>query len=87
LAIYHLSIKIISRGSGGSAVAKAAYQAGEKITNEYDGLTHDYTKKGGVVFTEILLPENAPADYADRAVLWNEVEKIEKAKNSQLARE
>jgi len=87
LAIYHLSIKIISRGSGGSAVAKAAYRAGEKITNEYDGLTHDYTKKGGVVFKELLLPENVPAEYADRAVLWNAVEKIEKAKNSQLARE
>ena len=87
MAIYHMSIKITSRGKGKSAVSAAAYRAGEKITNEYDGVTHDFTKKGGVVFKEILLPDNAPADYKDRAVLWNAVEKIEKAKNSQLARE
>ena len=65
----------------------AAYRAGETITNVYDGITHDYTRKGGIVHTEILLPDNAPAEYADRAILWNAVEKIEKAKNSQLARE
>lgn len=87
MAIYHLSIKIISRGKGKSAVAAAAYRAGEKITNEYDGRVSDYTRKGGIVHTEILLPENAPIEYSDRAVLWNEVEKIEKAANSQLARE
>ena len=87
IAIYHLSIKIISRGKGKSTVAAAAYRAGEKIKNEYDGIEHDYTCKGGVVHTEILLPDNAPAEYADRAVLWNAVEKTEKAKNSQLARE
>ena len=87
MAIYHCSIKVISRGKGKSAVAAAAYRAGEKITNEFDGMTHDYTHKGGVVHTEILLPDHAPAGYTDRAVLWNEVEKIEKAKNAQLARE
>ncbi len=87
MAIYHCSIKIISRGKGKSAVAAAAYRAGERFTNEYDGLEHDYSRKGGVVHTEILLPANAPAGYSDRAVLWNAVEKIEKAKNSQLARE
>jgi len=86
MAIYHCSIKITSRGKGKSAVA-AAYRAAEKITNEYDGVTHDYTRKGGVVHMEILLPDNAPAEYSDRAVLWNAVEKIEKAKNAQLARE
>ena len=85
--IYHCNIKVISRGKGKSAVAAAAYRAGEKITNEFDGMTHDYTHKGGVVHTEILLPDHAPAEYTDRAVLWNEVEKIEKAKNAQLARE
>jgi len=68
-------------------VAAAAYRAAEKITNAYDGAIHDYTHKKGVVYTEILLPDHAPAEYADRAVLWNTVEKIEKAKNSQLARE
>lgn len=87
MAIYHCSIKITSRGKGKSAVAAAAYRSGEKITNEYDGITHDYTRKGGIVHTEILLPEHAPKEYSDRAVLWNAVEKIEKAKNSQLARE
>lgn len=87
VAIYHCSIKIISRGKGKSAVAAAAYRAGAQITNERDGITHDYTRKGGVVYTEILLPDNAPAEYADRATLWNAVEKIEKAKNAQLARE
>lgn len=87
MAIYHCSIKIISRGKGKSAVAAAAYRAGEKITNEFDGITHDYTRKGGVVHTEILLPDHAPAVFSDRAVLWNAVEKTEKAKNAQLARE
>ena len=87
MAIYHLSIKIISRGKGKSAVASAAYRAGEKLINEREGTTHDYTRKKGVVFTEILLPDNAPPEYANRSVLWNEVEKIEIARNSQLARE
>jgi len=87
VALYHLSIKIISRGKGKSAVAAAAYRAGERITNEYNGDTHDYTRKRGIVHTEILLPEHAPSEYVDRAILWNAVEKIEGAKNSQLARE
>ena len=87
MAIYHCSIKIISRGKGKSAVAAAAYRAGETITNEYDGITHDYTRKGGVVHTEILLPEHAPKEYKDRSTLWNAVERIEKNKNAQLARE
>ena len=87
MAIYHCSIKIISRGKGKSAVAAAAYRSGETLTNEYDGVTHDYTRRGGIVHTEILLPDNAPAEYSGRGVLWNAVEKIEKAKNAQLARE
>ena len=56
--------------------ATAAYRSGETITNEYDGVTHDYTRKGGIVHTEILLPDHAPAEYADRAVLWNAVENV-----------
>ena len=64
MAIYHCSIKIISRGKGKSAVAAAAYRSGETLTNEYDGITHDYTRKGGIVHTEILLPDNAPAETA-----------------------
>ena len=87
IAIYHCQIKIISRGSGKSAVAAAAYRAAEKIISEYDGRVNNYMCKSGVVHTEILLPDNAPIEYADRAVLWNAVEQIEKAKNSQLARE
>ncbi|MCL2427292.1 MAG: MobA/MobL family protein [Oscillospiraceae bacterium] len=87
MAIYHCSIKIVSRGRGKSAVAAAAYRAGAVIKNEYDGVTHDYSRKGGIAHTEIMLPDNAPAEYKDRVVLWNAVEKIEKAKNSQLARE
>jgi hypothetical protein len=87
MAIYHCSIKIISRGKSKSAVRSAAYRAGEKLTNDYDGQTHDYTRKGGVIHTEILLPDHAPREYFDRSTLWNAVEQIEKAKNSQLARE
>jgi len=84
---YHCSIKIISRGKGKSAVAAVAYRAGETITNEYDAVTHDYTRKGGIVHTKILLPDHAPREYADRAVLWNAVEKVERYKTAQLARE
>ena len=87
LAIYHCSIKIFSRSKGKSAVAAAAYRAAEKITSEYDGKIYDYTRKKGVVHSEILLPDHAPAEFSDRAVLWNAVEQIEKASNSQLARE
>jgi len=87
MTIYHLSIKIISRGKGKSAVAASAYRSGEKIKNEYDGIVHDFTRKGGIAYTEILLPQNAPEEFSNRSVLWNSVEKIEKSKNSQLARE
>ena len=87
MAIYHCSIKIISRGKGKSAVAASAYRSGETLTNDYDGITHDFTRKRGIVHTEILLPSHAPPDFSDRSVLWNSVEKTEKARNSQLARE
>ena len=86
-AIYHFSMQIITRGKGKSAVARAAYRSGQRLVNDYDGLVHDFTKKGGVVFTEILLSEHAPPEYSDRSTLWNAVEKVEKARNSQLARE
>ena len=59
----------------------------EKLTNEWDGLTHDYTRKGGVVHAEIMLPAHAPPEFADRSTLCNSVEQIEKARDSQLARE
>jgi hypothetical protein len=87
MANYHLSIKIFSRGKGASAVAKAAYRAAERIRNEYDGETHDYTRKMGIIHKEILLPDHAPPEYSDRAILWNAVEKLERYKTAQLARE
>lgn len=87
MAIYQLSVKIIGRNSGRSAVGAAAYRAGDKLTNEYDGLTHDYTNKKGVEYSEIMLPDNAPRDYYDRYTLWNAVENIEKTRDAQLARE
>lgn len=87
IAIYHCSIKIISRGKGKSAVAAAAYRSGEKIKNDYDGVQHDYTNKQGITHAEIILPPHAPPEFAKRSVLWNSVEQIEKSKNSQLARE
>ena len=67
----------MSRGKGKSAVAAAAYRSGEKLTNEWDGMTHDYTRKGGVVHTEIMLPPHAPPSFADRSTLWNSVELYE----------
>jgi hypothetical protein len=87
MAIYHCSIKIIKRSQGRSAIAAAAYRSGQRLTNEWDGITHDYTKKGGVVHSEILLPTHAPPQFSDRSALWNSVEKTEKNSNAQLARE
>lgn len=87
MVIYHCSIKIIKRSQGRSAVAAAAYRSGQKLTNEWDGITHDYTKKGGVVHWEILLPAHAPPQFSDRSELWNSVEKSEKIRKAQLARE
>lgn len=62
MAIYHCTIKIVKRSQGKSAVAAAAYRSGEKLTNEWDGVTHDYIKKGGIVHAEILLPSHAPPE-------------------------
>lgn len=115
MAIYHHSVKIIGRSSGRSSVGAAAYRSGEKIHNEYDGVTHDYThrnsvasaayrsgenlysekdgnahdfsKKRGIVYSEIMLPDNAPREFSNRATLWNEVEKSEKRRDAQTARE
>ena len=87
MAIFHLNIKIISRGKGRSVAATAAYRAGERIRNEYDGYTHDYTNKKDIVYKEVFLPTYAPIEYKDRSILWNAVEKIENNHNAQLARE
>ena len=87
MAIYHCSVKNISRSGGKSAVASASYRAGEKLEDRETGLTHDYTRKTEVVYSEIILCENAPREYQDRETLWNAVEKVEKQSNARLARE
>lgn len=87
MAIYHLEAKVISRGTGRSAVAASAYLSCSKILNDYDGVQHDFTRKQGLVWEQIFLPDNAPPEWADRAVLWNAVEEAEKSKDSRLARE
>ncbi|WP_201754597.1 MobQ family relaxase [Pseudoflavonifractor sp. 60] len=87
IAIFHCPIQIIKRSVGRSTVAAAAYRSGERLTNEWDGKTHDYTHKPGVVHTEIMLPAHAPPEFQDRSTLWNSVEQIEKASDAQLARE
>ena len=86
IAIYHFNVKIVSRSSGASCVAKAAYISGEKIRNERDGITHDYRRKHEVVHKEIMLPAGAPERFRERSVLWNAAEKKETRKNSQTAR-
>ncbi|MBD8688650.1 MULTISPECIES: Ti-type conjugative transfer relaxase TraA [unclassified Rhizobium] len=88
MAIYHLSLKPISRSSGRSAVASAAYRCAVRLTNERDGLTHDFTRKQGVEHCEIVLPEGVSADWAkDRSALWNAAERAERQINSRVARE
>ncbi|MBO5008277.1 MAG: MobA/MobL family protein, partial [Clostridia bacterium] len=87
MAIYHFEAKMISRGTGRSVVAAAAYASCSKIYNDYDGMMHDYTRKHGCVYSEIFLPSNAPPEWQDRTELWNAVEAAEKAKDSRLARE
>ena len=87
MAIYHLEAKVISRGAGRSAVAAAAYMSCSQILNDYDGVQHDYTRKQGLVWQQIFLPEYTPAEWSDRGTLWNTVEENEKTKDSRLARE
>ena len=87
MAIYHFEAKIISRGTGRSAVAASAYLACSYLYNEYDGIQHDYRRKHGLVFQEVMLPEHAPETWHDREKLWNEVELTESTKDSRLARE
>ena len=82
----HTHVDIVSRSKGHSVIAKAAYNARDKLQDEYYGKTHDYSKKTDLVFSKIFLPEHIPKEFSNREYLWNEVEKIEKSKNSQLAR-
>ena len=87
MAIYHLEAKVVSRGTGRSAVATSAYLSCTNILNDYDGVRHDYTRKKGLVWQDVFLPEFAPLEWKDRGVLWNAVEENEKTKDSRLARE
>lgn len=85
MALFHLSVTQTKRSAGQSAIASAAYRAGERLYSEYYGEYSDYTRKGGVICSDILLPSHAPPEYADRQTLWNAVEKAERGKNAQLA--
>jgi len=88
MAIYHLSMKPMSRSSGRSSVAAAAYRAAEKLTNQRDGLTHDFSRRSGVEYAEIVLPKAVDAGWAlDRSALWNAAEASEKRKDARVARE
>lgn len=87
VAIFHFSVKNISRSDGRSAVACAAYRSGEKLKDERYGKEQDYTKKTGIEFKNIYAPENTKKELLDRETLWNTVETIETRKNSQLSRE
>ncbi|WP_331477112.1 MobQ family relaxase [Blautia sp.] len=85
IALYHFSVDQIKRSEGQSAVAAAAYRAGEQLYSDYYGEDNDYTRKGGVICSEIFLPPHAPPEYQDRATLWNTVEMVEKHPKAQLA--
>ena len=87
MAIYHLEAKVVSRGAGRSAVAASAYLSCSRLYNDYDGIQHDYTKKQGLVWQGVFLPEYAPQEWQSREKLWNAVEEVETAKDSRLARE
>ncbi|WCK20072.1 Ti-type conjugative transfer relaxase TraA [Agrobacterium tumefaciens] len=88
MAIYHLSTKPVSRSSGRSAVASAAYRCAVLLVNQRDGLVHDFTRKEGVEHSEIVLPQGVSADWAlDRSTLWNAAEFAEKRKDARVARE
>lgn len=84
---FHLEAKVVSRGAGRSAIAAAAYASCSRLYNDYDGLTHDYTRKHGCLYSEVFLPQYAPEEWKDRQLLWEAVESVEKTKDSRLARE
>lgn len=87
MAIYHLSVKPISRSAGRSATAAAAYRAGCEIVDQRTGEIHDYTRKRGVKSADIVLPDGAPTWATNRAKLWNAAELAEKRKDACVARE
>lgn len=86
MASYHLSVKSVSRATGRSAPAAAAYRTATRIENERDGLVHDYTRRAGVDAAFLVLPEGV-VWAEDRAALWNAAESAEKRKDAKVARE
>jgi Ti-type conjugative transfer relaxase TraA len=87
MAIYHFSAKMISRANGSSALAAAAYRSASRLHDQRLDRHHDFSNKAGVVHSEVMLPDGAPEEYADREKLWNAVEAAELRKDAQLARE
>lgn len=89
MALFSMRVQQIKRSAGQSPVAAAAYRAGERLFDERQGITHDYTRKTGIVHNEIMIPDNAPgwARKLTRESLWNMVDKRERRKDSQTARE
>jgi Ti-type conjugative transfer relaxase TraA len=87
MAIFHMSMTPIARSSGRSAVAAAAYRAGQRLTNERDGLTHDFRRKQGVEASFLVLPAGAGAWAKSRAALWNAAEAAERRVDARVARE
>ena len=85
MSLFHFHVTQVKRSAGQSVVTSAAYRAGEKLYSEYYGEVSDYTRKGGVICSEVFLPPQAPAEYQDRATLWNAVERAERGKKAQLA--
>lgn len=85
MALYHFHVGHVSRGAGQAAVSASAYRSGEKLYDAYYDETPDYTRKGGVIYSEIILPPHAPERLLDRGTLWNEVERTEKHPKAQLA--
>lgn len=87
MAIFHLSVKTLSRSSGRSSVGAAAYRSGERLVNELSVSVHDFGRKQGIGFSAVLLPVGAPPQMASRQHLWNAVEQSETRSNSRTARE
>lgn len=87
IAIYHFEAKVITRTTGRTAVGAAAYMSCSEMTSQYDGIHHNYTRKQGLIFEKVFLPEYAPDEWTDREKLWNAVEAAETAKDSRLARQ
>lgn len=85
MALFHFDVRQIKRSAGQSAIACAAYRSGQKLYSDYYGEWSDYSRKSGVIDSEILLPDHAPREYADRQTLWNAVEFAERGKKAQLA--